>query len=341
MPEELSLEFLDPLDGPSLALPKDRSCFRDVPWRWYDLLIGLLPPLTARLVMRFLNPSSLPAIPPWAWLSINLLGFAWMLGYPLVIASRRHVRFPGLPRPRAVIVEFFFGLLGVAAILLTTTLVFTVLMILLGESAVPSPPFEPVFRSPDRFRALAVMILAVSLGPVAEEFFFRGMLYNALRQRLPISIAAILQAIVFGLLHPFDLGASAVVAVIGLVLALIYEWRKTLLTPIFLHILQNTLAVSVLLWSISTSPNPPILGVAGEAHQGHFIIREVVPGTAAEAAGLRAGDVISAVDGKGVGGLRSLTIIIRGKKVGDRVPVDLLREGKPYRVEAVLKARPE
>jgi putative serine protease PepD len=66
----------------------------------------------------------------------------------------------------------------------------------------------------------------------------------------------------------------------------------------------------------------------------------VVPGSAAEQTGLRAGDVITAVDGRPVADHREVAILVRRKRVGDTIRVEFLRNGESHQVEAVLQARP-
>ena len=104
-------------------------------------------------------------------------------------------------------------------------------------------PLEPIVRSPNRVDSLGLMILAVLVAPVAEEVLFRGMLFNKLRKRLHVLVAAPLQAVAFGLLHPFGLADMAGVALVGLAFALLYEWRKTLVAPIMMHLHAATLWV--------------------------------------------------------------------------------------------------
>ena len=65
------------------------------------------------------------------------------------------------------------------------------------------------------------------------------MLFNALRQRVGFLPAALLQAVVFALYHPYGAQGRMGVATMGFALAFLYEWRKTLVTPIALHSLIN------------------------------------------------------------------------------------------------------
>jgi membrane protease YdiL (CAAX protease family) len=252
------------------------------------------------------------------------------------MTRRRVAAWPGLPRRRVVFVEALWALLAVAIVAVAEIAFNVFVTVVFGEQSMSSMPLGRIARAPNRLEWMAFAILAVSAAPLAEEIFFRGMLYNALRQRLPVAVAASLQAIVFGLLHPYPPSAMAQVAVIGLGLALVYEWRKTLLTPMIMHSLRNV-PVAFMTAILAADAAAPRLGVFGEAHEGGFMIKRVVPASAAEAAGLQVGDVITNVDGSPVADLRSLTEVIRSKRMGQSITVTLMRRGKAARVEAVLK----
>jgi len=65
----------------------------------------------------------------------------------------------------------------------------------------------------------------------------------------------------------------------------------------------------------------------------------VRPGSPAEAAGLKTGDVIVNFAGVAVKNLQDLTFALRTKRPGDRVEVTFVRGGKQQRVQAVLEQR--
>jgi membrane protease YdiL (CAAX protease family) len=91
-------------------------------------------------------------------------------------------------------------------------------------------------------------VLAIVCAPIAEEFFFRGFFYRALRSRLSVVVAALLDGVIFGLIHydgPKSLVSLPVLAVLGFVFCLVYEKTGTLFSTIALHSLNNTLAVGV------------------------------------------------------------------------------------------------
>jgi hypothetical protein len=68
-------------------------------------------------------------------------------------------------------------------------------------------------------------------------------------------------------------------------------------------------------------------------------VQQVMPGSAAETAGILAGDVIVAFDGEPVADLRSYSSLLKARNPGDPVEVTVLRDGESRMVSAVLGAR--
>lgn len=87
--------------------------------------------------------------------------------------------------------------------------------------------------------AFLLDLLSVSLiAPVAEELFFRGVVFTGLVQRMPLLPAAMLSAIVFGAAH-LDGWNFPSLFVIGIGLAYLYYYSKTLWTNIAAHATIN------------------------------------------------------------------------------------------------------
>ena len=76
------------------------------------------------------------------------------------------------------------------------------------------------------------------VGPVAEELFFRGMLYGFLR-RWGVAVAVVLSTLIFLLSHPLTHGVPLTQAIGGIVFVVTYEVEGSLMTPIAIHILGN------------------------------------------------------------------------------------------------------
>ncbi|MFQ6673508.1 MAG: S1C family serine protease [Fidelibacterota bacterium] len=72
---------------------------------------------------------------------------------------------------------------------------------------------------------------------------------------------------------------------------------------------------------------------------GGVLVSDVVEGSPAEAAGLKAGDVIVSVDRKKMGDSADFVSLIRGKSPGDRVRLRIVRDGRKRTITATLDSR--
>jgi uncharacterized protein len=109
----------------------------------------------------------------------------------------------------------------------------------------------------DNFIAgFAVSVAVIVVAPVAEELFFRAFFYRALRTRLPVWSAALIDGLVFGSLHFQGLDSAIILPVIaafGVGQCLVYERTGSLFAVIAIHAAFNTVAM------LSIAPLPAIL----------------------------------------------------------------------------------
>ena len=108
------------------------------------------------------------------------------------------------------------------------------------------PPSQPVF---DMFfeekRSSVILFLAVFvsvLGPVIEEIFFRGFLYNAVKKRFGILSGALLSGALFSILHTNIVGFLPIL-ILGILMAFLYETTGSLVASMSVHILHNSIIV--------------------------------------------------------------------------------------------------
>ncbi|MEZ0491844.1 S1C family serine protease [Kineococcus sp. TBRC 1896] len=91
---------------------------------------------------------------------------------------------------------------------------------------------------------------------------------------------------------------------------------------------------------VSMSEQSATATVGDVSRQGAQVA-DVTSGSPAAQAGLRAGDIITAVDGVDIDGFQSLTATIRGKAVGSAVQLTVVRDGAEQTLSATLTARAE
>lgn len=79
------------------------------------------------------------------------------------------------------------------------------------------------------------------------------------------------------------------------------------------------------------------LGLA--KNRGEFV-QGVEPGAGADKAGIKPGDVIVKVNGQEVTPDQTLSFIVSSQPIGSKIPIDLIRQGKPQTVYATVGERP-
>ena len=131
-----------------------------------------------------------------------------MFAYSLYVVTKR-TGLPAWPRPRSLVVQTLLAIpLVVIAIPAVGVTTFAVNR-LLGDAARGRTPFDAMVYSTNPIPWIAFFILGVVVAPLAEEPFHRGMLFNALRQRMHWVVAAVLMSVVFALFHPYGLADRA------------------------------------------------------------------------------------------------------------------------------------
>jgi hypothetical protein len=90
--------------------------------------------------------------------------------------------------------------------------------------------------------AILFAFIACVLAPVVEELMFRGFLLNALLRYMPIALAAVFSALLFGAAHA-SWSAFAPLAGAGLVLAAVYYRTGALSASMIAHAGFNTIGV--------------------------------------------------------------------------------------------------
>ncbi|NWG02796.1 MAG: CPBP family intramembrane metalloprotease [Syntrophaceae bacterium] len=113
--------------------------------------------------------------------------------------------------------------------------------------SVPSTPLPSFLAARGMAEFLLAFVLVVIVA-LAEETIFRGYLILRFKDvTASPTVAVLLSAGVFSLGHGYE-GSSGVitVGVMGMVFALIYMWRKSLVAPIVMHFLQDFIGIVIM-----------------------------------------------------------------------------------------------
>lgn len=139
--------------------------------------------------------------------------------------------------------DFGLAVLGEVAVLLVV-MGYATLLLYLAKTKLPQQPVVELFGRSGAGIALAVLYVAV-LAPIGEELFFRGFIYGTMRQRWGVRWGMVASAGLFALFHVHPLLYVPMFS-IGVALALLYQYRGTLVPAIMLHGLNNLLALVIL-----------------------------------------------------------------------------------------------
>jgi membrane protease YdiL (CAAX protease family) len=116
----------------------------------------------------------------------------------------------------------------------------------LGFSAPATP--QPTFLDVQGVAEGALALVLIIVVAVAEETIFRGYLllrFTALTDN--VGAAVVLSSFIFSIGHGYE-GTSGVVTVgaLGVILAVVYLWRGSLVAPIVIHFLQDFSSIIIL-----------------------------------------------------------------------------------------------
>ncbi len=161
----------------------------------------------------------------------------------------------------------FWPTLGWAALGILTFYLITLVYGALVQPDVEQKTVQQLGGDQGTFGLIVAGSMVIAVAPVVEEFFFRGFFYRALRNRMSIAAAALIDGGLFGIIHFSGGGADGLLilpplAVLGVLFCLVYERTGTLLAPIGMHAFNNTVAFAVQAddgWKVSVVVGPLML----------------------------------------------------------------------------------
>ena len=86
---------------------------------------------------------------------------------------------------------------------------------------------------------VTIIVLAVVVAPMSEEFIFRFFIYGVLRRYFGVAVGLVLNALLFAAAHG-HLPSAAPLFVLGVCFTLAYEWSGSILVSMAMHALFNS-----------------------------------------------------------------------------------------------------
>ena len=223
-----------------------------VNWGGRQLALGFVAVIVLVIVLSLLIVGPVVAAygedTPEAYFAAAIATLLWDVGFVVVAFSLvrgvggtwqglgfRNLKF----RPLMIIAAYLVAAAAVQLYALSVTS--AGLEFLEPDAQIPEGLFE------SSIAVAATGIAVVAGAPIAEEVLFRGFLFGGLRSKLPFWPAALLSGFIFSLAHA-DPGFILPFTAIGAILAYTYERSRTLVTPIGVHLLFNSVSFFALVF---------------------------------------------------------------------------------------------
>lgn len=174
---------------------------------------------------------------------IDTAGIIFVLNF-VIFTYCHHIRAIGISL-KNFLKNVFYGLAGYLAIipLLVLTMILTAVIITMLKY---KPPIQPIVDFLLKEQKVPILIyssiFAAIVGPVMEEIFFRGFMYNAVKKHLGIFWGILITSSVFSFLHAHIIGFMPIL-ILGIVLAYLYEKTGSLIPSITVHITHNLMSL--------------------------------------------------------------------------------------------------
>ncbi len=117
-------------------------------------------------------------------------------------------------------------------------------------------PIQEQIATGDPLLFLGVFLTACVAAPIVEETMFRGVLYRYLRESscrrgkaMSVAVSAMVSSLIFAAIHPQGIFGIPILTTLAIGFSLTREWRDSLIGPIVMHAINNTV-VTCLLFSI-------------------------------------------------------------------------------------------
>ena len=127
-----------------------------------------------------------------------------------------------------------------------------------GTSVAAGHPIQEVIASGSWINIGYVVLMACIAAPIVEETMFRGVLYRHLRELtgtwatwISVAFAAVFNGLIFAAIHPQGFIAIPLLTALAINFSLAREWRDSLVAPIIMHSINNSMVTVLMLVMMS------------------------------------------------------------------------------------------
>ncbi len=207
------------------------------------LLISAVFRITGHLSLQSPGTATTVSVASAALESLAFIGSVYLLGL-----HRRHLSWlvVGVRQPEKNWLQYalWIGLLVIPV----SGFIASMIQMILGLPQInPQLPF----LAPEGFNwfgAIGLFLFGGIIAPFGEELFFRGVLYQWLRDRFGMWPGILVSSLIFGLAHG-DIAVGGAAAVLGIVLAWVFEKSQSIWPSVLIHLINNSVKI-ILLYSM-------------------------------------------------------------------------------------------
>lgn len=182
----------------------------------------------------------------WAAL-LQYFSILLLIGLTVAWAGRGTWQDMGLRIPGMRPLLLYGGLGGI--LLLTAVVCFSYILLWINPM-IESQPYAVMLQEVRNYwDFLYVLIIGAFVAPIAEETYFRGMIYPVMRHRYGVWGGIALCGLLFGASH-LDLWRSIPLAAGGMILAYIYEKTGSVLPCVLAHAIWNGIMTVLMYWNL-------------------------------------------------------------------------------------------
>ncbi|MCG8632505.1 MAG: CPBP family glutamic-type intramembrane protease [Desulfobacterales bacterium] len=198
---------------------------------------------------QFLAQWEMITFRPWLLMPVVIAMTVLFDGGMLAFAMRAARKFKFRPflkpiTPSGALRDFFISFLLVIPVNIGITIVVLILTAVIDAPVKTHSLIQYISYAPNSWTVIFWLVAIFTILPVVEEVFFRGFIYNMLKTKVSVGLACIIQAFLFAVCHPYGIAGNVGIFILGLVLAVVYEKKGCLLSPVFIHCIKNGLVAA-------------------------------------------------------------------------------------------------